>query len=294
MEIFGISSVVNIIVDYAHNDVYCRSVLEMKWDKRLISELRISYLSHIFNNHPDKVDTNILASNPELTPDLVKQLKDLVTFKTNPIYYLNNEVNYISSTNCGVYISWLHPALPYEQLVNDNKYHINWKQLGFNTSLSYEFLKTNISKFDIGSVSQHLNAGDLLIDIIRSKDPIFVFQALRNPSLPFDKMSDLEWNEITDDPMKSLSLVHNPNLPIDFFKKYIYIMNHLGTAYRYNRNIRQLLKVFPLQMYAMDNLLLNPTSYGYCVEEEVRKYLNNISDTSNTTDILFRCISKLG
>jgi hypothetical protein len=86
-------------------------------------------------------------------------------------------------------IEWENPNLPYEQVVVDEKQKISWESLGIDPSLSYDFLKKY--RNELGpNITFHHNSGDLLLDILKHNEnqKQYVFG---NPSLPFDKLTEL-------------------------------------------------------------------------------------------------------
>lgn len=106
MKIFGIQPLCMIIAEYCGPDVICDSILDMNWGCGVLSSIKVSYLSYIFNKYPTKkVSPTKLAVNPCLTPDLVDKLgidyslshlypKDKLLLY-NPAYYtycVENEV----------------------------------------------------------------------------------------------------------------------------------------------------------------------------------------------------------
>jgi hypothetical protein len=65
---FHIHPLVNIVVEYVGDDIYCR----------LISTIVRDFPNHI-NKHTSSI-------NPKLTPDLINMAKDYVAFRRSPLY----------------------------------------------------------------------------------------------------------------------------------------------------------------------------------------------------------------
>src|SRR5579871_1837788 len=114
MNIFGISDLVGIIVDYVSHDVICDNILSLDWPLELISKLEVSYLSHIVNNHPDKINECHLATNPRLTPDLIAKIKHRSEYKINANYFPTK----FTSNNMLYYneMIWKNPNIDYMRI----------------------------------------------------------------------------------------------------------------------------------------------------------------------------------
>lgn len=268
-----ITVLIDIIIDYIDNDIYCKEILELKWDDDIISGLEVSYLSLIVKDFPDKIDKFKLSKNPKLTPDLIYLVSDCRQFRSNLMYPINKLIT-------DERIEWENPNLLYEALVNkfiaDNK-RIKWESLGNNPSLSYNFIKRYRDKLGI-SVIFHPSAGDLLIDILNDNKSEHRHYVVGNPSFPFDKISDHKWELLLSNIEYVYELASNRNMPIEFISKYPKLRFFLYTICKYNQNIHRIIHLFPDIFYvsSQEGLMGNPAHYTFLVKNKVRDHLNNI------------------
>ena len=269
MELFDILNLVDIIFVYIQDDIICDDILKMDWDTKIISNLRVSYLSYILTNYPDKLDMDILAENPELTPDLIALLKDHINFRNNPLYPRDKLIDIrTSGVFTGYNICWKNPNLLYQELV-DGKHPINWYELCWNQSLSYEFLKKHQDKIKPEILALHPNAGDLL-------DNSKALYRLGNPNLSFDRIPNID--KLIEDDNKCNYLSLNRNLPVKYVRLYVHYGKSLYLIYMTNSNISQILKEFPVIPDSDDEevLLCNPAYYTHCIRDTLRKLFSTM------------------
>lgn len=262
-----IKDLVVIIVGYVGTrDIYIKEVLDLGWDIKMISKLDVSYLSLIVNNHPDKINHAELAMNPNLTPDLVDEVKNEYEFTYSPLYPKNKLIN---NGN----VLWQNSNLQYNKLIAGKKHEISWSLLGTNPKLSYNEIKLYRFKIGLINVAKHPNSGDLLLEVIKCGTKGEIAHALRNPSFPFDKISTKEWRNFVSDDL--IDVAFNPKLPMDIIRKYQGLLfNYEGLCLK-NENIMEIMKEFPRQLneQMLQNLTRNSAYYAFCVEEAFVKHV---------------------
>ena|SRR5579863_10225088 len=283
MDIFNIIGILQIIVDYISIDVICKNVLQMDWDPSVISNLNVSYLSYITKLYPNKIDYNLLATNPNLSPDLIDKVKHLEVFKSNPFYLLNKPESDWKYEGLNGYV-WRNPLFPYEQLMDLIVYPVDWEHLGYNQSLSHSFLKDHQTLIGFAAISEHPNSGDLLLNVIKYGDIKSSEMTLSNPGFPFGNvnfdhiLNDSE-SRGTNHYVNEFYLLSNKKLPLNLIKKYGYIGDKMDPLiYENHDNIRYILKEYPpVDNLQKRSLLMNPAYYTYCVENELMNYLTGIT-----------------
>ena len=294
---FLLPDLIDIIVTYVSNDILCHDVIRMGWSIIVLSKLEVSYLEHIVDCFSHRINNRHLARNPALTPELIKKVEYDDAFEEN-ILYSRPLIREASLFPNEYVIKWKNPGLPYEQIIKEGKHTIDWKQLGQNVALSYQFLKEHKYQLGYRAISKHPNANDLLFEVL---DDVFqhpngnLANTLRNPSLNFERLNDLDKfiknakshinskiKRFTSESHIKWILAANRNLPIEFIRKYYSNCDFKGMKLAIERicasnvNIRQIIKEFP-SFKRQASLLQNPAYYTYCVEEETRKYLYHLT-----------------
>lgn len=250
MELFQIQSLVDIIVKYVSCDIQCDDILKMNWSQYVISSLQVSYLSHIINEYPNKIDIHVLALNPMLTPDLIAMM-DIV-----PAFNIDHPIGDI-----------LRRFRRFRRFRRTRK------------ELSYQYIKDHKHELGWKAIAEHPSSGDLLLEVLKYANSRVRELAFNNPSFPFDK---IDMRKTLSDTCKRGSifyiceyhLLSNRNLPLDLVRKYGYRDNKLDPlVYEHHHDIDRIFKEYPPTSDNHKALLNNIAYYLYCIERILHQYL---------------------